>query len=109
MLKFIESNILTAVFIHAKSPHPYPPSTPQQPKGQNPPPHGIFAAGGAFVPTQEKKNPPPEPPGRPDHKTQHQPQQSPHKTHTTKYTSPHKQSHPRAQRQDRPENVHPQG
>ena len=88
MLKFIESNILTAVFIHAKSPHPYPPSTPQQPKGQNPPP---------------------EPPGRQDHKTQHQPQQSPHKTHTTKYTSPHKQSHPRAQRQDRPENVHPQG
>ena len=83
MLKFIESNILTAVFIHAKSS-----PSPQRPKGQNPPP---------------------KPPGRPDHKTQHQPQQSPPKTHTTKYTSPHKQSHPRAQRQDRPENVHPQG
>ena len=87
MLKFIESNILTAVFIHAKSSPSLPPP-PQRPKGQNPPP---------------------KPPGRPDHKTQHQPQQSPPKTHTTKYTSPHKQSHPRAQRQDRPENVHPQG
>ena len=47
--------------------------------------------------------------GRPDHKTRHKPQQSPLKTHTTKYTSPHKQSHPRAQRHRRPENLHPQG